>query len=420
MRGGDDFLRRAGARTAPSSPGRCCRRPGHRGGRTPAAPVRETAAACPSRSPEAARVEAASRPECRSARPAARRDRSSVGRRRSRARAVRRTRTGAEGVERLRFHSAALRSGRAATRRHDAAPARTRAPRRAAADSRAATAGGDSRPSGFAYLEVSGGGCFDAAVRRGVESPWERIRAIHSRTKTPLAMALRSLPRRLPAGRCRPCPALRGLRRRKRHRRLPSPRSAQRRLEPSGGGVRHHRRMSREFDAGLVCSPTRTEDTDLLVEHSRRLPELGAARVLVHDPSGSLTRSVRRDLVGAVRDASGLPVGLYCQGAGGVALAATLEAARPAPTSSPAPSIRSRSRSIACRRSLRRRRSAASVSIRASTSTAPGRRRISWTSSSATNQLRRPRRAWRCSPHSTGCRRARCGARPPPARQRRG
>ena len=34
--------------------------------------------------------------------------------------------------------------------------------------------------AGFAYLEVSGGGCFDAAVRRGVESPWELIRAIRS------------------------------------------------------------------------------------------------------------------------------------------------------------------------------------------------------------------------------------------------
>ena len=32
--------------------------------------------------------------------------------------------------------------------------------------------------AGFAYLEVSGGGVFDSAVRRGVESPWERIRAL--------------------------------------------------------------------------------------------------------------------------------------------------------------------------------------------------------------------------------------------------
>src|SRR5207248_3920752 len=45
--------------------------------------------------------------------------------------------------------------------------------------------------AGFAYLEVSGGGCFDVAVRRGIESPWERIRALKARTKTPLALALR-------------------------------------------------------------------------------------------------------------------------------------------------------------------------------------------------------------------------------------
>jgi pyruvate/oxaloacetate carboxyltransferase len=40
--------------------------------------------------------------------------------------------------------------------------------------------------AGFASLEVSGGGVFDSAVRRGVESPWERIRAIKTRTKTPV------------------------------------------------------------------------------------------------------------------------------------------------------------------------------------------------------------------------------------------
>src|SRR5438270_6274716 len=45
--------------------------------------------------------------------------------------------------------------------------------------------------AGFAYLEVSGGGCFDAAVQRGVESPWERIRALKARVKTPLGLALR-------------------------------------------------------------------------------------------------------------------------------------------------------------------------------------------------------------------------------------
>src|SRR5947208_3146043 len=45
--------------------------------------------------------------------------------------------------------------------------------------------------AGFAYLEVSGGGVFDSAVRRDVESPWERIRALKARTTTPLALALR-------------------------------------------------------------------------------------------------------------------------------------------------------------------------------------------------------------------------------------
>src|SRR3954449_12827194 len=45
--------------------------------------------------------------------------------------------------------------------------------------------------AGFGYLEVSGGGVFDAAVRRGVESPWERIRAIKARTTTPLGLAIR-------------------------------------------------------------------------------------------------------------------------------------------------------------------------------------------------------------------------------------
>ena len=45
--------------------------------------------------------------------------------------------------------------------------------------------------AGFAYLEVSGGGVFDACVRRGVESPWERIRGLKARVETPLALAVR-------------------------------------------------------------------------------------------------------------------------------------------------------------------------------------------------------------------------------------
>src|SRR5215469_11861890 len=46
--------------------------------------------------------------------------------------------------------------------------------------------------AGFAYLEVSGGGVFDSAVHRGLESPWERIRALKARAaRTPLALAVR-------------------------------------------------------------------------------------------------------------------------------------------------------------------------------------------------------------------------------------
>jgi oxaloacetate decarboxylase alpha subunit len=84
----------------------------------------------------------------------------------------------------------------------------------------------------------------------------------------------------------------------------------------------------REFDAGLVYSPSRQIDADWLAEKAQELPEFGAARVLIHDPSGSLSPQRAADLVGAVREASGLPVGLYCQGAGGAALAAAIEAAR--------------------------------------------------------------------------------------------
>jgi oxaloacetate decarboxylase alpha subunit len=58
------------------------------------------------------------------------------------------------------------------------------------------------------------------------------------------------------------------------------------------------------------------------------LPELGAARVLIHDPTGSLQPHRASELVTHIGEATGLPVGLYCQGSAGNALAAALEAAR--------------------------------------------------------------------------------------------
>ena len=182
--------------------------------------------------------------------------------------------------------------------------------------------------AGFAYLEVSGGGVFDSAVRRGIESPWERIRAIKSRTKTPLGMALRG---RFLVG-SRPVSAeivqrfvasaaSNGIDAFRLHDPLndvENLREAAEAIEAAGC----------EFDAGLVYSPGRSGETNELVEHARKLPELGAARVLIHDPTGSLQPHRAAELVTRVGEASGLPVGIYCQGAAGNALAAVLEAAR--------------------------------------------------------------------------------------------
>jgi oxaloacetate decarboxylase alpha subunit len=51
-------------------------------------------------------------------------------------------------------------------------------------------------------------------------------------------------------------------------------------------------------------------------------------RVLLHDPTGSLQPHRARELVTGLREVTGLPGGIYCQGSGGNALAAALEAAR--------------------------------------------------------------------------------------------
>ena len=182
--------------------------------------------------------------------------------------------------------------------------------------------------AGFAYLEVSGGGCFDAAVKRGVESPWERIRALRARTKTPLALALRGrfLVGSKPVGgdfvrRFVASAAESGID----VFRLHDPLNDVSNLREASEAITD---AEREFDAGLVYSPGPSGETEALVAQARRLPELGAARVLIHDPSGSLEPHRVRELVEAIREASGLPVGLYCQGAGGTALAAAIEAAR--------------------------------------------------------------------------------------------
>src|SRR5436190_4645289 len=182
--------------------------------------------------------------------------------------------------------------------------------------------------AGFAYLEVSGGGVFDTAVRRGFESPWERIRALNGRTKTPLAMALRG---RFLVG-SRPVPA--DFARRFVASaaesgievfRLHDPLNDVENLREAGEAITA---AGKEFDAGLVYGSGYTGELESLVEQARKLPELGATRVLVHDPSGSLEPQRAQELASMLGEKSGLPVGLYCQGAAGNAMAAGLEAAR--------------------------------------------------------------------------------------------
>jgi oxaloacetate decarboxylase alpha subunit len=182
--------------------------------------------------------------------------------------------------------------------------------------------------AGFGYLEVSGGGVFDTAVRRGVESPWERIRALNGRTKTPLAMALRGrfLVGSRPVGadfarRFVASAAESGIE----VFRLHDPLNDVENLREAGEAIT---KAGKEFDAGLVYGSGYTGELESLVEQARKLPELGATRVLVHDPSGSLEPRQAHELTEMLGEKSGLPVGLYCQGSAGNAMAAGLEAAR--------------------------------------------------------------------------------------------
>jgi len=177
----------------------------------------------------------------------------------------------------------------------------------------------------FAYLEVSGGGVFDACVHRGVESPWERIRGLKARVKTPLALAMRG---RFLVG---PRPVSDELVRRFVLSaaasgidvfRLNDPLNDVDNLRSAAEAIHE---AGCEFDCGLVYG---SQQHDALLAAAARLPELGAARVVLHDAAGLLQPHRAGVLVKELREASGLPVGIYCQGAGGNALAATLEGAR--------------------------------------------------------------------------------------------
>jgi oxaloacetate decarboxylase alpha subunit len=182
--------------------------------------------------------------------------------------------------------------------------------------------------AGFACLEVSGGGVFDTAVRRGIESPWERIRALKARTKTPLGIALRGrfLVGSRPVGadfvrRFVSSAAENGID----VFRLHDPLNDVSNLREPGDAIVS---AGKEFHAGLVYSPGDATAIDKLVEQAKELADIKATRALVHDPSGGLEPHQAGELVSRVAEASGLPVGFYCQGAAGSGLADSIEAAR--------------------------------------------------------------------------------------------
>ena len=56
------------------------------------------------------------------------------------------------------------------------------------------------------------------------------------------------------------------------------------------------------------------------------MPDLGATRILVNDPTGALVPHRAQELVARIREASGLSVGFYVQGSAGVGLASALAA----------------------------------------------------------------------------------------------
>jgi oxaloacetate decarboxylase alpha subunit len=182
--------------------------------------------------------------------------------------------------------------------------------------------------AGFSCLEVSGGGCFDALVAAGVESPWERIRALHARCRTPLGMALRGrflvgsrpvgpdLVRRFVASAAESGIDVF---------RIHDPLNDVSNLVAAAEAVRD---AGKDLVIGLVHNAGPQGEPDELVDRARAAAGLGASRIVVNDPAGSLDAAHARSLVERVREASGLAVGLYCQGAAGRALAAALEAAR--------------------------------------------------------------------------------------------
>ncbi len=182
--------------------------------------------------------------------------------------------------------------------------------------------------AGFACLEVSGGGVFDAAVRRAVESPWERIRALDARTTTPLGIALRGrflvgskpvsedVVRRFIAS-----ASENGIE----VFRIHDPLNDVANLRDAADAIVS---AGKAFHAGLVFSSGQQEAVDALVEQAKRIPELGATKVVINDPTDALKPHLTEELVERISEATGLPVGFYVQGAAGTGLLNAVVATR--------------------------------------------------------------------------------------------
>jgi oxaloacetate decarboxylase alpha subunit len=182
--------------------------------------------------------------------------------------------------------------------------------------------------AGFGCLEVSGGGVFDSAVRKAVESPWERIRALDARTTTPLGIALRGrfLVGAKPVGadvvrRFIASASENGID----VFRLSDPLNDVSNLREAGEAIVA---AGKTFNAGIVFSSGKTGAVDTLVEQAKRIPELGASRVVINDPTDALKPHLTEELVERIAEATGLPVGLYVQGAAGTGLLNAVVATR--------------------------------------------------------------------------------------------
>ena len=277
---------------------------------------------------------------------------------------------------------------RATARRHLYSRSRPGAARRRDADLRAARARGGARPR--RVLATSRSPAAASSTRpyaAGVESPWERIRALKARTKTPLALALRGrfLVGARPVERRRRAPLRRDCGR-ERHRRVPAARPAERRREPARRGRGDPRRRARVRRGPRSTAANRR---DALVDAARA--PAGARRDARAAPRSRRAAAAARARASSSRELhelSGLPVGLYCQGAGRQRARGRARggAARRRPDRVRRLS-RSRSRLTASRARPRPRRSSGSGSTPASTRRRSGRRPTSSTSTSATTPV---------------------------------